>query len=330
MSRSPLAHRVEYGLFVGVRALVSALPEPLADALGAGLGAFAGGVLRIRRADVDRHLAWAFPELGEPERERIARASFRHLGREAVTLFRLGGWSRQRVVERTTVTGLEAVRDALEDAGGALLLTGHLGNWEVGGAALAARGVPVDAVAKGMANRRFEHALFQARERLGMRVVEIQDAPREALRALRSGRAVAMVADQNAHRNGVFVPFFGRAASTYRGPALFALRTGVPVFVAFALRRPGPVARYHIAFERLEVDPMGDQERDVRAFAEAYMVAVERAVRDHPDQYFWQHKRWKTRPPQEPAGREQVEPRSSEDAPSVSLPPQRPATDIDR
>jgi KDO2-lipid IV(A) lauroyltransferase len=232
-----------------------------------------------------------------------------HLAREAVVFFRLGGWSRERVVERTCLAGLEGLHRALKDHGGVLLLTGHLGNWEVGGAALAARGVPMDVVAKGMANRRFQEALFQTREELGMRVVEMFEAPRQVLRSLRSDRLVAIVGDQNAHRNGVFVPFFGVEAATARGPATFALRTGVPVFVAFAIRRPGWGQSYDIRIEPLAVERSGDLEEDIRAFTAAYMGAVEAAVRRHPEQYFWQHKRWKNRPggasggvPEEPAG----------------------------
>ena len=304
-----LAHRLEFLLFRLLQGAVSLVPERLAARLAAVLGWVTGSVLRVRRRAVDRHLAMAFPGLAPRARARVARASYVHLAREAVVLFRLGGWSRERVLERTSVAGLEAVARALEEHGGALLLTGHLGNWEVGGAAFAARGVPMDVVAKGMANPEFQQALFRTREELGMRVVEMGDAPRQVLRSLGTGRVVAIVGDQNAHRNGVFVPFFGRPAATARGPATFALRTGVPVFVGFAIRRPGWSQRYDVRVEPLHVERSGAHEEDVRAFTAAYVGAVEAAVRRHPEQYFWQHKRWKTRPegpgrglPEEPAG----------------------------
>ena len=290
------AHRLEFLAFRLLQGIVSLVPERVAIGVAVVLGWLAGSVLRVRRRDVDRHLALAFPEMEPRARKRTARASYVHLAREAVVLFRLGGWSRERVLERTSVAGLEALVRGLEASGGALLLTGHLGNWEVGGAAFAARGIPMDVVAKGMANPRFEDALFQSREDLGMHVVEISDAPRRVLRSLRSGRLVAIVGDQNAHRNGVFVPFFGEQAATARGPATFALRTGMPAFVAFAIRRPGWGQSYEIRVERLPAERTGDHEEDVRTFTAAYMRAVEAAVRQNPEQYFWQHKRWKTRP----------------------------------
>ena len=298
--RPTLNHRLEILLFRLIRAMVSLVPESVAARLAVALGWLAGSVLRIRRRDVDRHLALAFPELSARARARIARASYAHLAREGVVLFRLGGWSRERVLERTSVSGLDAVVRALDTAGGALLLSGHLGNWEVGGAALAARGVPLDAVVKGMANQDFEQEVFRARDGLGVRIVEMSDAPRQVLKSLRRGRAVAIAGDQNAHRNGVFVPFFGRLAATARGPAMFALRSEVPVFLTFATRLPGWRQTYEVRIAPLPVHRSGDRERDVATFTAAYVRGVEDAVRQHPDQYLWQHKRWKTRPTEEP------------------------------
>lgn len=214
-------------------------------------------------------------------------------------LFRMASWSDEEMRSRTRFEGEEHLRAALEDGGGVVILTGHLGNWEVAGAGLAARGVPLDVVGKGMANRRFEAELFRARERLGMRVIEMSDAPKEVLRALRNGRATAIVADQNMHRHGIFLPFFGRAAATARGPALFALRTGVPVVFGYTLREPGPVPRYRLHAEPLEHEVTGDLDADVRALMAAYHERLEEAIRSAPEQYFWQHKRWKTRPPEE-------------------------------
>jgi KDO2-lipid IV(A) lauroyltransferase len=297
-----MAHRVEHGLFRLTRAVLDLLPERLALALGSGLGFLTGVVFRVRRSDVDRHLAWAFPERPARWRRRVARDSYMHLGREAVVLFRRGGWSPDEIVRRTRVVGFEDLRLAAAGPSGVVLLTGHLGNWEMGGAAVAARGLPIDVVAKGMANRRFEQDLWAARARLGMSVIEMGDAPRGVLRSLGHERVAAMLGDQNAHRNGTFVPFFGRLAATPRGPAVFALRTGAPVFMGIATRDPGREPVYTVRFEPLDFDPSGDPESDVGRFTARYMEVLEEAVRRAPEQYFWQHRRWNTRPAEEPPG----------------------------
>jgi KDO2-lipid IV(A) lauroyltransferase len=166
----------------------------------------------------------------------------------------------------------------------------------MGGAAIAARGIPLDVVGKGMTNRLFQEELFATRARLGMRVIEMGEASREALRSLGAGRVVALLGDQQAHRGGVLVPFFGRPASTARGPALFAMRSGAPVFVAFALREPGSVARYAATFRALAFTPSGSADADVVSVLEAYGAALEAAIRRAPEQYFWQHRRWKNAP----------------------------------
>lgn len=300
MSRSS-RHALEYLGFRLARAVLGVLPEGLAARLGALTGVFAGTVLRIRRREVDRHLALAFPDATPAWRHRVARASYAHLGREAVMLFRIADWPPARLLERVTFEGIDDLVAAAGPESGVLLLTGHIGSWELAGAAIAARGLALDAIVKGMSNRRFQEELFRTRERLGLRIIEAPRAPREVLRGLRAGRIVAILGDQNAAEGGVFIPFFGAEAATARGPALFALRTGAPVFVGVALRRPGWAQRYHISVRRLDVAPSGHLEDDVHALLAAYAEALETAVRSAPEQYFWQHKRWKTRPSEEPS-----------------------------
>lgn len=293
-------HRLEDALFRLLSVKWALLPEPVALEMGEAAGAFVGSVLRVRRRDVERHLEWAFPERPRVWRHRVAVGSYRHLGREAVVLFRKGGWSRERILERTTAVGFDAFRDAATSGDGVVLLTAHLGNWEIGGAGIAARGIPLDVVGKGMANRRFEEDLFAARARLGMRVIEMAAAPREALRSLAEGRVVALLADQNAHRGGIFLPFFGRLASTARGPAVLAARAGAQVWVGFATRDPGPEQRYTLRLERLAFSPRGRADEDAAALMALYGSRLEEAIESAPEQYFWQHRRWKTRPGEEP------------------------------
>ena len=293
MSARALRHGIEHAGFRVARAAWSHLPERVALGSGAALGAAAASLLRLRRADVERHLGWAFPDATPSWRAAVARACYRHFGREAVATVRAARWSPEEMRARTPAGGLEDFLAAVRAGAGAVLLTGHLGNWELGGAAIAARGVPLDVVGKGMSNRRFQEDLFALRERLGMRVIEMGEASRLALRSLAAGRVVALLGDQSAHGGGLALPFFGRPAVTARGPGLFAVRSGAPVFVGFALREEGREARYRLLLERLSRAPSGDSARDVLALTEAYTRALEEAVKAAPEQYFWYHRRWK-------------------------------------
>jgi len=325
VSAPSLAHRLEYALFAGISTVVRVLPERGALALGAGLGWLVGSVLRLRRSVVNENLARAFPEASPGWRRKVARASYRHLGREGVALLRMQAMSPAEVRDRTEVVGLERVRRPIAEGRGVLILTGHLGNWEIGGAATAACGIPLDVVARRQKNPLFNARLIRVRERLGMRVIDRQGATRHVLRAMREPRAVALVADQNVRTGGLFVDFFGVPASTERGPALLAERTGADVVVAIVHRLPGRWARYRLSFEPMESEPLGarplgsgplesesptsDPSRsesltiepaDPTLLTRAYLAALERGIRAAPDQYFWFHRRWKTRPdPQE-------------------------------
>lgn len=294
MRRPTLRNRVEHLLFRAFARAVLLVPERLAEAMGAAVGWLAGTLFRIRRADVDRHLRIAFPDRDDVWRRSVAGACYRHLGREGVAMLRLAGLDRDAVRRRTRTEGFEALREAVEGGRGAVVVTGHLGNWEIGGAAVAARGLPFDAVALRQGNPLFDRDLVRTRERLGMRIIQKRDAPREVLRSLRAGRAVALVGDQNPIAGGIDVEFFGRAANTARGPATFALRSGAPLFLGVALRRRGEPS-YRVCFQEVPVDVTGDPARDVRALVRAYTARLEEAVRRAPGQYFWHHRRWKER-----------------------------------
>lgn len=279
---------------------MSALPERVARTLGAGAGALVGGPLRIRRRTVEGNLRLAFPDAEDAWIRRTADAAYRHLGREAAAILRLSRLTPAEVVRRTETRGWEMLEGALAEGHGALLVTGHFGNWEIAAAAVAARGVPIAAIVRRQGNRDVDARLDALRRRLGVETIPQSEAPRRVPRLLRANGVVGIVGDQDARRAGVFVPFFGRAASTARGTALFALRLNAPVFACTARRLPGPELRYLVAGERIPVQRTGDLEADVARLTAALAASLEAAVRAAPEQYFWFHKRWKTRPPKEP------------------------------
>lgn len=296
--RPSIQHRVEYTLFAAAVAVGRVLGDAAASRLGAAVGRLGYWPLGIRRKLVEAQLAAAFPDRNLAWIRSTARAAYEHLGRETMAMLRLAGESPERIIARTEIHGLEAMRAAVEAGRGAVLVTGHLGNWEIGGAALAARGLPLDVVAQRQANPLFDRAIVRARERLGMRVIERSQATRQAPRSLRAGRVVAFVADQDAKAAGEFVPFFGRLASTHRGPAILAMRTGAPLFLATCVRRGSGY--------RIDVRLIGEASREggdeaVHALTAEFTAGLEAAIRAAPDQYLWHHRRWKTRPPEEPA-----------------------------
>ena len=289
-------HYIEHLVFRAFSRVALFLPEALALSIGSLLGWIAGSVLRVRRTEVDEHLFLAFPETTEAWRHDVARASYAHLGREAVATLRLSRATSKDLSERIRIPDLALFRTAVEEGRGVILVTGHLGNWEVGGGALVSRGISLDAIAKGMANEAIGDAIAGLRERLGIGLIHMDEVAREVPRSLLRGRVVAIPADQHAHKGGTLVSFFGREASTTRAPALFAIRTGAPIFLGIALRDPGRRQRYTVSLERIDFQSSGEVDADIRGLTAAHCTALERAVRSAPEQYFWQHRRWKSAP----------------------------------
>lgn len=290
------AHIAEYGLARTLEKTVSAMPERAADAFGRNAGR-AVHKMGIRRDVVEENLRFAFPEKTATWIDGVARAAYEHLGREATAMMRLSKLDRNGVIERTIPRGWDELQGALDEGRGLLLVTGHYGNWEIAAAAVAARGVPIAAIVRRQGNRLVDERLDELRRKLGVETIYQSQAPSRVPRVLRANGVVGIVGDQDARRSGIFVPFFGRLASTHRGPALFALRLNAPVFSCIARRLPGKEVRYEVAGERVNVARTGDLEADVTALTAELAARLERQVRHAPEQYFWFHKRWKTRPP---------------------------------
>jgi KDO2-lipid IV(A) lauroyltransferase len=300
MKKPTLAHRAEYYAMRATIGGLRALSWDAACKFGENLGSLGYRPLGIRKRVVERQIAAAFPDLRRVAVTRLARESYRHLGRtfiETALLNSLGKDGLQKLVE--TVEGWEEIEEVMAKGKGAVLVTGHIGNWELAGAYVAARGVPLDAIVRGMANPLFDAYLNNTREAIGMTIVHDSEAVRRTPRSLRAGRAVAFVADQGVMGlASTFVPFFGRPAKTPRGAAVFALRFNVPVVFVVALRQPN--GRYRIVVERIEAPQTGDRDRDVDAIVARFTQHLEKWVRAVPAQYFWQHRRWRRQPPDTP------------------------------
>ncbi len=300
VKKPTLAHRAEYYTMRATIGALRALSWDAACKVGERLGALGYRPLGIRKRIVERQIAAAFPDLSREAVVQLARESYEHLGRtfiETALLDSIGKDGLQALVE--SVEGWEEIEDVMARGRGAILVTGHIGNWELAGSYVAARGIPLDAIVRGMANPLFDAYINHTREAIGMTVVHDSDAVRRTPRSLRGGRAVAFVADQGAMGlASTFVPFFGRPAKTPRGAAVFAFRFDVPVVFVVALRNPN--GRYKIVVERIEAPKTGDRDRDVDAIVARFTQHLEKWVRVVPAQYFWQHRRWKRQPPDTP------------------------------
>ena len=294
MASHSLQDRVEYALARALERAIVHLPAGAADPVGRGIGGLVRRPFGIRRGVVAENLRRAFPDAGDEWIERTVRQSYAHLGREVVAMIRLSRLSAAEIIALTDVPAWPEVEAVVAEGKGALVVTGHFGNWEVGAAAVAARGVPISAIVKPQRNRLVDRMVQDARARLGIGTIPIGRAAREVPRLLARGGVVGIVGDQDARRKGLFVPFFGVPASTFRGPAQFALRFDAAVFASTTRRLADD--RYLVQGTRIPVHRTGDAEADEYRLTAALAANLEEAIRAAPEQYFWFHKRWKTRP----------------------------------
>jgi KDO2-lipid IV(A) lauroyltransferase len=271
------------------------MPDALTGWLARRAGDLAYAVLARRRRLAHRNLCVAFPELSASARRRIARQSFQHLALVLLEGCAALGRSTDAVARRITVEGLEHLRAVMVRHGRALVVTAHLGNWELLTLAPVLTGYPMTVVARTLDSAALGAWADRLRRTAGVEVVDKRAAVRPLLAALRRGRLVGVLMDQNAtRREGVFVPFFGREASTSRAVALLAIRTGAPVIPAFT-RRVSP-GRHAIAIGPPLPSPAASDPDPVRTLTAACTRAIEEAVRATPEQWLWAHDRWRTRP----------------------------------
>lgn len=195
--------------------------------------------------------------------------------------------------------GLNEAAELLLRNKGAILLTGHYGNWELVGFVLTALGFPLVAVMRPLDNPYINEFLMGVRARRGLRLLYKKGASQSAQDVLNAGGILGFIADQNAGHKGLFVDFFGHKASTYKSIGLLAMQHSVPIMVGYA-RRLSPRFQYEVGVNRIiRPEEWADRPEPLLWITQEYTRAIEDLVREAPEQYLWIHRRWKSRPKEE-------------------------------
>jgi Kdo2-lipid IVA lauroyltransferase/acyltransferase len=281
--------------YAAARVMVATLrfpPRKVAEKLARGYaGLLDRAVPRLRRTAM-RNLELAMPKLPMSERERIADGVFRSIARVFVGVARLPDLTPRNIHKWIVHEGLENLREAQARGKGVLIATGHLGNWEFSvNAHTLLCGDTMSVVVRPLDNPRIDDFVQRRRQMFGNRITGKKEFVRSLLVALKAGETAAMLVDQNNMLDqGVFVDFFGIPARTGTSFAKIAAHTGAAVVPGFALWSEAE-KRYRLKFYPA-VKMTGDIAEDTRRV----QAAVERAIREAPDQWLWVHRRWKARP----------------------------------
>jgi Kdo2-lipid IVA lauroyltransferase/acyltransferase len=286
----PLSRALVGGVIALVRALAPGVRARLAEAVAA-----LAWTLGIRRRVALENLRWAFPERSEAERRRIARGAYRTMALAALDAVTSDLLSDAEVAQAVSVVDWKGLGPLFDGHQAVLVVSAHLGSWELLAEVMARRGVWVSAVVRPLSGA-FNAWVVRNRLRAGMELILQRGAVRGMLAALGRGRAAVQLLDQALPaREALWVPFFGRPASTTPAVSMAALRTGAPVYLALAVREGGAL-RLHVEGP-FPVPDLQDRRAAMREHTAQLTRAIEAYVRRYPEQWLWLHRRWKGTPP---------------------------------
>jgi Kdo2-lipid IVA lauroyltransferase/acyltransferase len=291
-----VAKKTEYFIFKGLASLVLALPLSAVRIMAKGIAWLAFHVLRIRRTMTEMQIRRAMPEKTEAEIVAIAYGSYINLVTTICELLWAPNITSDTCSRYIVHENIDVLMDAYKRGRGVIFISGHFGNWEwLGGSLALDYRLPTAVIVRPMQNQYVDTLIEGIRENANVRVITMQRAVREVLSFLRTGGVVVILGDQSASRESCFVPFFGIPAATFAGAAQFALKTGAPIVMGYGVRQGD--GTYHASYEEIPSDDLGELNgENIETLTVRHVQALERMIRKHPEQWLWQHKRWKHAP----------------------------------
>jgi Kdo2-lipid IVA lauroyltransferase/acyltransferase len=299
--RTKLGQRLEWLIVSALIHGLGALPRRWARALGATLGALACATTGRLRRTGERNLWLAYPESDPAWRDQLLRALYRNLGLQLAEFCQMRRYTRANTRGFLRYQGLQHFLAAHAEGNGVLVVTGHLGMWELSSFYHSLMGYPMSMVIRRLDNPLVDRLVNSIRCRHGNTVLHKDDFARGLLGAMRRGETVGILMDTNmTPPQGVFVDYFGTPACTAAGLARVAMRTAAAVLPGFLTWR-AEEQMYVLEFgERLALISTADEEQDILANTQLFTKTIEAWVRRYPEQWLWVHRRWKTRPAGEP------------------------------
>jgi KDO2-lipid IV(A) lauroyltransferase len=268
------------------------LPRALQLMLGSGIGILLNRVFRFRRAIIEMHLAIAFPERDPAALCELRNRVYRHFGRMVIEILSFPCIPAKRFLKHVEWEGLGHLDAAIAKGKGVCLLCGHLGSWEVPCIGLAAAGYDIRAIGKEMKSKAGETFRIMLRDENGVATIPRRGSMRDIVRGLKKNGVIAFVLDQNMTSDeGEFVDFFGHSACTMTNLAVIAKRTGATIL-------PGHTWRDESGKHHCIVLPeiFLDADESATESTQYLTQILEQMIREHPEQWLWIHKRWRTRP----------------------------------
>ncbi len=296
-SRKRLKNWFLYRFITSVVFVLNLLPRKSSVSLGGFLGKLAYFIIADARKRTRNNLKIAFgKEKDERELKKLALNVFENAGKNVADAVRLKDMKWEEIKKITRIEGLGYLDDAYKMGRGVVAVTGHIGNFELFAAYLSFKGYKLSVIGRELYDRRLDALLVKRRQSVGLENIPSTASVKQVIKALRSGRVLGVLADQDSTRvRGVFVNFFGRVARTPVGPALLAYKTRSPI-VPMAMVREGDDKYKIVVKEPVELASSEDKEKDIIETTQRYTQVLESIIREYPSQWLWMHDRWKSKP----------------------------------
>jgi KDO2-lipid IV(A) lauroyltransferase len=243
------------------------------------------------RRNVTANLKCIFPEKNKKEISQIRKELFRNFAKYLVEFFCFSKIDLEYVKKNIHLENVQYLREALSEQKGAICLSAHMGNWELGGVIVALTGYPISAVVLPHKDKRVDHFFNSQRIRKGLNIIPLGKAARQCLNNLKANKVIALMGDRNFTERGIVLDFFGRKAYFPDGPAVFSIRTGAPIVPCFVIRNKNE--RFTMIFERpIKLVPCGNLEKDVKELVSRYKIIIENYIRRYPQQWYMFRRFW--------------------------------------
>ncbi|MBN1353131.1 MAG: lysophospholipid acyltransferase family protein [Candidatus Omnitrophica bacterium] len=280
-----------YFLYKAGRALAMALPLRIGYKIAEIIAAVYYLLARADRKNLEENLKIVLGCDNKQTASLYTRGIFKNFAKYLVDFFRFSRIGSDYIIKYVTISGKENLDKAMAGGKGAIILSSHLGNWELGGGITASFGYPFYAIALDHKNKKVNDFFIKQRAAFNVRVIPIGAQLRNCFKVLRQNNLLAILGDRDFSNHGITANFFGRPTLLPKGPAIFNLRTGAPIIPAFAIRLPDD--RFNLIYERpIQIKPTGDEEKDIANVMHNYINVIERYIKSYPDQWYAFRKVW--------------------------------------
>lgn len=290
-----IKHFVYYILAIIISQIILQIPRKFALKLGVFIGDLAFLLLKRDKAKAIKNLSIAFgKEKSQKEILTICHNCFRNMGKSLIEFFQLPKLNSGNIGDIVKIEGKQNIEETLKKGKGGIILTAHIGNWELVGATFPLNGYKSNTIVRPEKIPRLDRWVNQRREKTGLKCIGRGASIKSALQCLKRNELLGILADVDTKVDGVFVDFFGRPAYTPRGPVNIAIKTGCDLLPTFIIRQKDNTHKM-IVEKAIELKITGNTEEDIRYNTAVFTKIIESYIRKYPDQWIWVHDRWKTK-----------------------------------